>query len=174
MIENEDGEPIYNASIKVYQLINNNWQYIDHDITSSKWYSCSKESFKEVFVDPNGDYYRLLADGSYAIQVKKPGYETQTQYVKVHNKDLQTDAQHLDFTLQATSSERADLQRMLQQYMNKVWIFNSHLFFYHSIFFRNKNQNQTNLKNQILSLSIFSHSINNTNLVDNWNYFFCF
>jgi carboxypeptidase E len=103
MIENEDGEPIYNASIKVYQLINNNWQYIDHDITSN----------------PNGDYYRLLTDGSYAIQVKKPGYETQIQYVKVHNKDQQTDAQRLDFTLQATSSERADLQRMLRQYMNK-------------------------------------------------------
>jgi len=36
MIENEDGEPIFNATIKVYQLTNNNWDYIDHDVTSSK------------------------------------------------------------------------------------------------------------------------------------------
>ncbi len=79
-----------------------------------------KEIFNGIYIDPNGDYYRLLTDGSYAIQVKKPGYETQVQYVKVHNKDQQTDAQRLDFTLQATSSERADLQRMLRQYMNKV------------------------------------------------------
>jgi len=26
MIVNEDGEPIFNASVKVYQLINENWQ----------------------------------------------------------------------------------------------------------------------------------------------------
>jgi hypothetical protein len=38
MIENEDGEPIFNATIKVYQLINNNWDYIDHDVISSKLY----------------------------------------------------------------------------------------------------------------------------------------
>jgi hypothetical protein len=36
IISNEDGEPVYNASIKTYQLINKNWQYIDHDVTSSK------------------------------------------------------------------------------------------------------------------------------------------
>jgi hypothetical protein len=36
MIQDENNEPIYNASIKVYQLINKNWQYIDHDVTSSK------------------------------------------------------------------------------------------------------------------------------------------
>jgi len=103
MIENEDGEPLYNASIKVYQLINNNWQYIDHDVTSN----------------PNGDYYRLLADGSYAIQVKKPGYETQIQYIKIHNKDQQSHAQRLDFTLETVSTERINLERMLRQYMNK-------------------------------------------------------
>jgi carboxypeptidase E len=101
IIEDVEGEPIFNASIKVYQLINNNWQYIDHDVTSN----------------PNGDYYRLLTDGSYAIQVKKPGYESQTQYVNVHNKEHQSHAQRLDFTLQSASSERVNLQRMLKHYM---------------------------------------------------------
>jgi carboxypeptidase E len=103
IISNEDGEPVYNASIKTYQLINKNWQYIDHDVTSN----------------PNGDYYRLLADGSYAVQVKKTGYETQIQYIKVHNQKQQGHAQRLDFTLQSASSERVNLQRMLRQYMNK-------------------------------------------------------
>jgi ribosomal protein S4E len=69
--------------------------------------------------NPNGDYYRLLADGSYAIQVKKAGYETQVKYIKVHNKDQQVNAQRIDFTLQTISSERADLQQMLRQFMNK-------------------------------------------------------
>jgi len=100
IIQNEDEEPIFNASIKVYQLINKNWQYIDHDVISNT----------------DGDYYRLLGDGSYAIQVKKPGYESQTKYINVHNKEHQTDAQRLDFTLQSTSSERLDLQRMLRQF----------------------------------------------------------
>jgi len=103
LIENEDGEPIYNATIKVYQSINNNWQYIDHDVTSN----------------PDGDYYRLLTDGSYAIQVKKSGYETQVQHIKIHNKDQQSHAQRLDFTLQSVSSERVDLERMLRQFMHK-------------------------------------------------------
>ncbi len=71
-------------------------------------------------LDPNGDYYRLLTDGSYAIQVKKPGYESQTQYVNVHNKEHQSHAQRLDFTLQSASSERVNLQRMLKHYMSKV------------------------------------------------------
>jgi carboxypeptidase E len=103
IISNEDGEPVYNASIKTYQLINKNWQYIDHDVTSN----------------PNGDYYRLLADGSYAVQVKKAGYETQIQYIKVHNQNQQGHAQRLDFTLQSASSERVNLQRMLRQFINK-------------------------------------------------------
>jgi len=103
MIENEDGEPIFNATIKVYQLTNNNWNYIDHDVTSN----------------PMGDYYRLLADGSYAIQVKKVGYESQTQYIEINNKQHQMEAQHVDFTLQSVSSEQIDLRRMLGQFMNK-------------------------------------------------------
>jgi hypothetical protein len=36
LIQNEKGDMIYNATIKVYQLINNNWQYIDHDVISSE------------------------------------------------------------------------------------------------------------------------------------------
>jgi len=102
-IENEEGKPIFNATIKVYQLINNNWQYIDHDVISNT----------------GGDYYRLLADGSYAIQVKKEGYETQTQYISVHNKEHQVEAQRIDFILQSTSSERLNLQHMLRQFINK-------------------------------------------------------
>ena len=50
IIENEDGEPIFNASIKVYQLINDNWQYIDHDVTSSKECLCSKEKVLLGFI----------------------------------------------------------------------------------------------------------------------------
>lgn len=121
IIADEDGEPIYNASIKVYQLINDNWKYIDHDITSSKHPTKRKCIFcNACHLDPHGDYYRLLTDGSYAIQVKKPGYESQTQYISIHNKEHQADAHRLDFTLQTTSAERLDLQRMLRQYMNKV------------------------------------------------------
>ena len=52
--------------------------------------------------------------------MKKSGYESQTQYIEVHNKEHQIDAQRLDITLRETSSERADLQRMLRQYMHKV------------------------------------------------------
>ncbi|CAF3098469.1 unnamed protein product [Rotaria sp. Silwood2] len=104
IIDDEDGEPIYNASIKVYQSINNNWEYIDHDVTSN----------------PDGNYYRLLVDGTYAIKVAKPGYESQIQYVKIHNKEHQTNAQRLDFTLQTASSERISLQQILRKHMNNV------------------------------------------------------
>jgi carboxypeptidase E len=103
LIQTEDGEPIFNASIKVYQLVNDNWHYIDHDITSN--------------VD--GDYYRLLIDGSYAIQVKKPNYETEVQYVDVKNQPHQYNAQRVDFILRAPSADRVELQRMLKQFMNK-------------------------------------------------------
>ena len=36
MIETEEGEPIFNATIEVYQLVNTVQQYIDHDVTSSR------------------------------------------------------------------------------------------------------------------------------------------
>lgn len=39
IITDEEGEPIFNATIKVYQFVNNDWDYIDHDITSSKLFS---------------------------------------------------------------------------------------------------------------------------------------
>jgi len=52
--------------------------------------------------------------------VKKDGYESQTQYIEVNNKQHQMNAQLVDFTLQSVSSEQIDLRRMLQQYMNKV------------------------------------------------------
>jgi len=70
-----------------------------------------------------GDYYRLLTDGSYAIQVKSPDYQTQTQYVTVHNKPNENDAQRLDFVLQPTSNERIQLQRVFKQYLDKVFLF---------------------------------------------------
>lgn len=103
LIQNEDGDTIYNATIKVYQLINNNLRYIDHDVISNL----------------DGDYYRLLTDGSYAIQVKSPGYETQTKYIEVHNKPHQTNAQRLDFILRPITSERINLQRLLRQYLDQ-------------------------------------------------------
>jgi len=79
----------------------------------------------------NGDYYRLLTDGSYAIQVKSPGYETQTQYIDVNNKPNENNAQRLDFVLKPTSNERVQLQRMLGQYFEKVQSF---VFFFLNIF----------------------------------------
>jgi len=63
-------QPLFNATVKVYQLINNDWHYIDHDVTSAK----------------QGDYWRLLSDGTYAIQVKKHGFESQVKYIDVQNK----------------------------------------------------------------------------------------
>ena len=62
---------------------------------------CSEECF---FLDAPGDYYRLLLDGSYAIEVKHLAYETQTQYINLQNKPLQHNAQRLDFTLRAVNS----------------------------------------------------------------------
>jgi len=99
-------------------------------------------------IDLNGDYYRLLTDGSYAIQVKSPGYETQTQYVNVYNKPNENNAQRLDFVLQKTSNERVQLQRMLRQYLDKVQSFSFFfVFFFSNIFFLFLvliNQNQRN------------------------------
>ena len=36
MIVTDDGEPIFNATIEVFQIVNDRQQYIDHDVTSSK------------------------------------------------------------------------------------------------------------------------------------------
>lgn len=84
-----------------------------------------------------GDYYRLLADGTYIIKVEKPGYDSQSQYVEVNNKEHQSDAQRLDFVLQSASSEQADLRRMLRKFMNKVCHYNSSSFYlFISLYFR--------------------------------------
>lgn len=71
-------------------MINNNWNYIDHDITSNI----------------HGDYYRLLIDGSYAIQAIHEYYEPHIEYIQIHNKRHQFEAQRLDFTLQRKTSWR--------------------------------------------------------------------
>ncbi|CAF0728500.1 unnamed protein product, partial [Didymodactylos carnosus] len=103
LINDEDNEPIYNATIKVFQLVNGHWKYIDHDVTSAK----------------NGDYWRLLTDGSYAILVKKSGYETSIKYVDVQNgKDVE--AQRVDFTLNSQmSNKRSHIQALLKRLMKK-------------------------------------------------------
>ncbi len=72
-------------------------------------------------IDSGGDYYRLLTDGSYAIQVKSEGYETQTQYVNVHNKANQNNAQRLDFILESASNERLQLRQLFRRYLDKVF-----------------------------------------------------
>ena len=123
IIDNEDGEPIFNATIKIYQSVNGDWQYIDHDVTSSmsrREFFLKRNSILDLSIDPSGDYYRLLVDGSYAIQVKKAGYESQVKYIDVNNKEQQKNAQRVDFTLQSISSERADLKQMLRRFLDKV------------------------------------------------------
>ncbi|CAF2789085.1 unnamed protein product [Rotaria sp. Silwood2] len=104
LIQNEEGDMISDATIKVNRLINNKWEYIDHDVTSNI----------------GGDYYRLLIDGTYAVQVISPGYETQTRYVQVHNKPNQNNAKRLDFILQRASIKRVNLRRMLRKFFDTV------------------------------------------------------
>lgn len=103
MIVTEEGEPIFNATIEVFQIVNDRQQYIDHDVTSNV----------------GGDFYRLLADGSYEVKVKKAGYKTQSQTIDVHNQVGQHHAQRLDFVLKPASSERASLQQIFRRFMNK-------------------------------------------------------
>ncbi|CAF4337358.1 unnamed protein product, partial [Adineta steineri] len=103
LIQNEDGKMIFNATIKVYQAEGDNWKYIDHDVTSNI----------------GGDYYRLLVDGSYAVEVSYPGFKSQTQYVDVNYKSQQTDAQRLDFILESVSSKRSNLRKILSNLFNK-------------------------------------------------------
>ena len=76
----------------------------------------------QVSLDVGGDFYRLLADGSYEVKVKKAGYKTQTKRIDVHNQVGQHDAQRLDFVLEPTSFERASLQQIFRRYMDKVSI----------------------------------------------------
>jgi hypothetical protein len=71
-------------------------------------------------IDFGGDYFRLLVDGSYKIQVESPGYEIETQYVTVHNEPMQYNAQRLDFILQPVTSKRMNFQQMLTRFFNLV------------------------------------------------------
>ena len=66
----------------------------------------------------DGDYYRLLRDGSYTVQVKCPGYQSQSKYIHVNNKLHENNAQRLDFILQPTPTQR--IQRILKELSNKV------------------------------------------------------
>lgn len=96
---------------------------------------CLNEEFDEIilfdWIDPNGDYYRLLPDGSYAIEVKKSGYGSEVQFIDVHNKDQQKSAERVDFTLRTVSSDRANLKQMLRQFMEKVsWIIDHSFHFF--------------------------------------------
>ena len=71
-------------------------------------------------LDIDGDYYRLLADGSYMIEVEKEGYESQTRRVTVNNDKHLMGAKRLDFVLEATLDERLSLRQLLRKYMSKV------------------------------------------------------
>ncbi|CAF1291876.1 unnamed protein product, partial [Didymodactylos carnosus] len=103
LIYDDENQPIYNATIKVFELVNNKWKYLDHDVTSAE----------------DGDYWRLLVDGSYAIQINKPGYETSVKYVDVENKK-HAEAQQVNFILNRRMSDkqlniRVFLKRLMEQ-----------------------------------------------------------
>ncbi|CAF0774571.1 unnamed protein product [Rotaria sordida] len=102
IIQNEKGNVISKATIKVHQLVNYNWEYIDHDVTSNT----------------EGDYYRLLIDGIYAVQVISSGYKTQTQYIQVHNKPYQYSAKRLDFILHRASIKQIKLQQLIRKFFD--------------------------------------------------------
>lgn len=80
----ETGEPIRNASVKVYKVVSggDDVKYINHDITTNK----------------DGDYYRLLIDGKYKLKVVKEGYLPMEEFVEVQNKPM-TEAVERDFQL---------------------------------------------------------------------------
>lgn len=71
-------------------------------------------------IDLGGDYYRLLVDGSYAIKVESPGYESQTKHVTVHNEPMQDNAQRLDFILQPISNKQVSLRQILKEIFKTV------------------------------------------------------
>ena len=48
MIVTDEGEPIFNATIEVFQLVNDRQQYIDHDVTSSKSRAFTVIAFKPI------------------------------------------------------------------------------------------------------------------------------
>lgn len=90
----KDGEtmkPLKDVTIKVLKKTpasRGGWTYIDHDITTFK----------------DGDYYRLLVDGTYLIKALKPGYTSKEQEITVTNQRLH-EAQKLDFVLMPKTDE---------------------------------------------------------------------
>ena len=68
------------------------------------------------FLDLDGDYYRLLPDGSYAIEVNSFGYKKAIQYVTVQNQINQFNAQRVDFVLKQATVEEINRQKVLKKY----------------------------------------------------------
>ncbi|XP_029650505.1 carboxypeptidase E-like [Octopus sinensis] len=73
-------EPINDATVKVLNMTDG--QYINHDITSGHY----------------GDYYRLMIDGFYEVEVTAKGYHPHTRCQRVQNKPLH-EAVELNFEL---------------------------------------------------------------------------
>ncbi|XP_033747917.1 carboxypeptidase E-like [Pecten maximus] len=83
-------KPLRDVTIKVFKKTPETREgrtYIAHDITTFK----------------DGDYYRLLVDGTYMIVAEKPGYTSQKQKVIVKNHPL-NEALKLDFILMPETS----------------------------------------------------------------------
>ena len=123
MVVDEQDQPIFNATVKVYQVVNNHLQYIDHDVTSSKLQRgvlVDGRNERLLRLDIDGDYYRLLADGTYLIEVGKEGYESQRRRVNVNNEEHPREAKRLDFVLESPSAEDWSIRQMLRQYMDHV------------------------------------------------------
>jgi hypothetical protein len=66
-------------------------------------------------LDAQGDYFRLLTNGSYTIQVLHPAYQPQVQYVRIENRPKQIEAQRIDFIL-----DRIPLSAVLRQILFRV------------------------------------------------------
>jgi len=77
IVQDGAGNPIPSATIKVFDV--NKQQLIEHDVTSNA----------------NGEYWRLLTNGDYKIQVDAEGFESSVQDVKVENMRMQ-EAPRLD------------------------------------------------------------------------------
>ncbi|XP_064602473.1 carboxypeptidase E-like isoform X2 [Liolophura sinensis] len=82
VVDRVSDTPISGATVKVYNMTDGKYQYINHDITSAK----------------GGDYYRLLIDGQYRVDVQAPGYRTATKCLVVEN-DVMNGAQVVHFEL---------------------------------------------------------------------------
>ncbi|KAG9510374.1 Carboxypeptidase E [Fragariocoptes setiger] len=106
---------IEGATIKVRNVtLSNNSQLIDHDITTVM----------------EGEYWRLLTNGTYEVAAFKDGYEPLVKTVVVANK-YHSPAQRVDFGLQPTvyfedhHQQQPQLQRQRQQQLPQYVIANS-------------------------------------------------